>query len=199
MFKKTFALAAAVVTLFTASVASADDAKPAAPANQDKPAAQPSAPEHKTASTVQIQGTAGATTGGLGLGAGVRVGYTLPQKLYLGAALKFNYTSDEVKDVKVSATFYRPGVDFGYDVSTGPAVIRPYVGAGVAVQRVDVSTESLQYFETAATPAAWGGIQILGEIPKTPVLVGADVSTFVVATDTSAHPIDANLVLAARF
>ena len=194
--KKTFAIAAAGVLLLTTSIASAEDVKRATPANQDK---QASGPEHPTTGTLQVQAMTGITNAGLGVGAGVRVGYTLPNKLYLGASFKMNYREEDVRYFTYITTFYRPGVDVGYDVSTGPVVLRPYVGGGMAAQRVDIIDTDRTNNKGDMTAAAWTGLQLLGHIPKTRLFVGADVSTFLVASDVSEHPIEGNVVFAARF
>jgi len=208
--KKPLVLAAFVVCLFASARASADPAKPATRAAQDGPAAGASAPKHHTARAFQLQlmgGFCNAQTESkahpgpvsVGLGAGVRAGYTLPRKVYLGASFKMNYRADDIRYFTVVSTFYRPGLDVGYDLAAGPAVIRPYVGGGIAARRFDIVKPETTNSDGDMNAAAWGGLQLLGVIPKTPLLVGADLSTFVTADDLTLHPVDVNVVVAARF
>jgi hypothetical protein len=202
MSKLGFALASFVLaSSFVAGVAHAAPAAPAAPpaqpASPDKTAAPapPAEPPHPTAGKLQLQVLGGLTTGGIGLGGGFRVGYTVPQKLHLGGVVKVNYDSDGV----VSTGWLRPGGEIGWDVSAGPVVVRPYGGAGPAFMRLDAIVGDKRLGVSATTLAIWGGVQLLGSIPSTPVYVGVDVSTVTFLADTSAHPIDGNVVVAVKF
>ncbi len=202
MLAKTLvAVSTLAASLFAASVASADEpAKPQPPsATPDKAAAESAGPEHKTAGKVQLQALGGLTTAGFGLGAGLRVGYTLPQKVYLGSALKMNLDGASAGSTSVSVLWLRPAAEIGYDVSAGPVVIRPYGGLGLAIVRVDVTKGKETSSATAATFAGAVGVSLLGEIPKTPMFVGLDVATFLTAADVDTHPIDGNVVVGARF
>lgn len=202
MFAKTLvAVSTLAATLFAASIACADEpAKPQPqPAASDKAASEAQGPEHKTAGKVQLQAIGSLTTAGVGLGAGLRVGYTVPQKVYLGAALKANIAGETDGSTVVSILFVRPMAEIGYDVSTGPVVIRPYAGLGAAIVRVDATNGDKSASATAGTFAGALGVSLLGEIPKTPMFLGADLSTFATASDVDLHPIDINLIVGARF
>lgn len=207
MFAKTFvAISTLAATLFAASLACADEpAKPppAKPqpqsATSDKAASEPQGPEHKTVGKTQVQALGGLTTGGVGLGAGLRVGYTVPQKVYLGAALKANIDGATDGNTVVTVLFLRPMAEIGYDVSLGPVVIRPYAGVGAAIVRVDATDGDKSVAATEGTFAGAVGVSLLGEIPKTPMFVGADLSTFATANNVDLHPIDVNLIVGARF
>src|SRR5258706_11784715 len=79
-------------------------------------------------------GSVGALLGygfkdGVGLGLGVRGGYTLPMNLYLGATFVYHLGKSQSTPVgDVSVNIFYLGVEGGYDISAGPVVVRPYLG-----------------------------------------------------------------------
>ena len=128
--------------------------------------ASPSAPESVESSQLKT-GDASAGTGvsvaallGFGfndaaqVGLGLRGGYTLPMKLYLGGMFTYHLGSSQtVGELGVFSTvhtnLYYLGIEGGYDISAGPLVVRPYVGLGPAWASVSVQTNA-----TATLPGA---------------------------------------------
>src|SRR5260221_9553909 len=70
---------------------------------------------------------------GVGIGLGVRGGYTLPMNVYVGGTFIYHLGKSEATpfgDIKVNIYYF--GGEVGYDIAAGPAVVRPYLGLGPA-------------------------------------------------------------------
>jgi hypothetical protein len=161
--------------------------------------ARPVGGAHPTAGRMQIQGMLGDGSDSLGVGIGVRAGYTLSEKLYVGGVARTSYYWNPI----VSATWVRPGVEAGYDFTAGPVVIRPYAGAGFAFVRASVSVPGLYDSSASTTVGAFlGGAQVFGNIPKTPVFIGGDVHAVVFTSswgEGSAVPLDFSVLAGTHF
>ena len=90
------------------------------------------AEESPTAGHASVAGLLGyGFKDGVGLGLGVRGGYTLPMNLYLGGTFVYHLgktQSTPFGDVKTNIYYF--GFEAGYDVAAGPVVVRPYLGLG---------------------------------------------------------------------
>ncbi len=154
---------------------------------------------HPTAGRMQVQGTLGDGSDSLGVGIGVRAGYTLSDKVYVGGVARASYYWNPV----ASATWVRPGIEAGYDFSAGPVVIRPYAGAGFAFVRATVSVPGLYDASASTTVGAFlGGAQVFGYIPKTPVFLGGDVHAVVFTSswgESHKVPLDFSVLAGTHF
>jgi hypothetical protein len=79
-----------------------------------------------------------------GFGLGARAGVTLPASLYLGGSLDlfFGETIDGPGG-DVSASIFQVMGNVGYDLSLGPLVLRPFLGAGLASVSGEICAGSL--------------------------------------------------------
>jgi len=73
-------------------------------------------------------------------------------------------------------TFFYPGVEGGYDLKLGPALIRPFAGAGMVFAHASGPVSAAGNSFTF-----WPGVALVGDIPKSPVFIGADVRLLVFA------------------
>jgi hypothetical protein len=99
----------------------------------------------------------GFGTDNLNLGLGVRGGYTLPQKVYLGGAVTYHFgTSNTIPvpggTVTESVHVYYLMFEGGYDITAGPVVVRPMAGLGPAWASASVSSSG----PNVVTPAGYG-------------------------------------------
>jgi hypothetical protein len=194
MSRKALASTVSLITLLLAAPAAL-----AAPPSRaaDAPSAVAPVEAHPTEDRLQAQAMLGVGSDNLGVGAGVRLGYTLPQRVYLGASFRLSHDSAG----PYSFTWYRPAVEAGYDIGVGPVAIRPYAGVGMAFGSMKVLDTDVGSGKSATVLV---GAQVLVAIPKTPLLLGGDVHAIALldTMDSSATrkiPIDGSLVVGARF
>jgi hypothetical protein len=118
-----------------------------------------------------------------GIGIGVRGGVTLPVlPLYIGGTFMY-HLGTTVGEIKTNVFYLGPEV--GYELSLGPATIRPYLGVGYASAR---SSGSFCFGGLGCTDvsnsegkiAFWPGVT--GLVGVGPVFVGADLR-YTVITD----------------
>lgn len=148
------------------------------------------APAHAEVSPTAGHGSVGALLGygfkdGLGLGLGVRGGYTLPMNLYLGGTFVYHLGKSESTpfgDTKVNVYYF--GVEGGYDIAAGPVVVRPYLGLGAATAKASfpggsVAGISLPGGDSSDTKfALWPGATVLYPIDN--FFVGGDARFLIV-------------------
>jgi hypothetical protein len=130
---------------------------------------------------------------GVGLGLGVRGGYTLPANVYLGGTFVYHLGKSEstpAGDYSVNIFYF--GVEGGYDIDVAPVVIRPYLGLGDAVAKASIpqvcfsgtcvggGSQSEGHF------AAWPGVSVL--YPVDHFFVGGD-ARFLIVSDSNAFSI----------
>jgi hypothetical protein len=119
---------------------------------------------------------------GYKLGLGLRGGYTLPNRLYLGGTLLLHEgrTGVRIEQSETPQTdLYYGGAEGGWDAVAGPLVIRPYLGVGYALVRASSNPGCV----TAGTCVAlWSNDSALGLWPGAVaivrsggIFVGADV------------------------
>jgi hypothetical protein len=105
-------------------------------------------------------------------GVGVRAGYTLPMKLYIGAAFTYHFGSTQENECCSSRDYSLIyGGEIGYALAANEMAIRPYVGIGGFTEISAVgaplnSTSSKSYL------TFWPGVAIL--VPITPAFFGVD-------------------------
>jgi hypothetical protein len=125
-----------------------------------------------TSKPLTATGLIGYGTEGLKLGIGARVGYTLPQNIYVGGT--FMYHFGESNDVVSYKVFY-PAGEAGYDFHIGRATIRPYGGAGVIFVHASTSFFGKEASDTKSALALYPGVTAIYDIPNANgFYVGAD-------------------------
>lgn len=127
------------------------------------------------------------------LGFGVRGGYSLFGRLYLGASFVYHFGPPSVGGLSMSM-FY-PSAELGYDAHIGLLTIRPYVGAGLLVLHASLgrTSASNEYF------GLYPGLQVDFAVPDTPGFVGVDGRVFLLPTEENSKPsIGVFLVAGAR-
>lgn len=112
----------------------------------------------------------GGSSNFYGLGLGASGGYAIAGKVYLGLGIvrhfgskgSFTPTPDTPATTAQYSIIYW-GADAGYEITAGPVIIRPYLGAGAATPQIDV--------ETSTTSAHGSGDTKLYLAPAVAVLV----------------------------
>ncbi|WXA98620.1 porin family protein [Pendulispora brunnea] len=95
-----------------------------------------------------------------GVGFGVRAGYTLPMKLYLGAMFQYNLGGTWRYDPNTEYTgrVMTPGAEIGFDIDAGRFTVRPSLGLGAGIARGDLN---LNDKGDSFNFAIWPGMQLL--------------------------------------
>jgi hypothetical protein len=129
-----------------------------------------------------------------GLGLGIRGGYTLPMKLYLGGTFIYHLGSSAVvfANIEQKQNLYYPGVEAGYDLTFGDIMLRPYVGLGVAIATGSIGNQS----DTTSNFALWPGV--LATYSFGMIFVGAD-ARFVLPTGLGSNAVSLFATVGARF
>jgi hypothetical protein len=135
-------------------------------------------------------GSVGALLGygfkdGVGLGFGVRGGYTLPMNLYLGGTFVYHLGKSESTPLgDITTKIYYFGVEAGYDIAAGPVVIRPYAGVGDATATATIPGFSFGGITSPSVTASsskfgfWPGATLI--YPMGGFFVGGDARFLVV-------------------
>jgi hypothetical protein len=126
---------------------------------------------------------------GYKLGLGIRGGVTLPARFYVGGALVLHegWTGVKIEPYERPQTdLYYGGGEGGWDVSTGPFLVRPYLGVGYALVRA-----STLPCRVAGACVAWSNDGALGFWPGVAslfrsggIFVGADLRYVVLVGST---------------
>ena len=148
------------------------------------------APAHAEESPTAGHGSAAALLGygfkdGVGVGLGVRAGYTLPMNVYLGGTFVYHLGKSENDGFgDASVKLYYFGVEGGYDIPAGPVVVRPYLGLGAATVKFSAPNINLGGFGSTSLSssdtkfALWPGATVL--YPIGPAFVGGDARFLIV-------------------
>jgi Outer membrane protein beta-barrel domain len=163
--------AAGLVSIFAASPARAD--------------------ESPTAGHASVAGLLGyGFKDGVGVGLGVRGGYTLPMNLYLGGTFMYHFGKSENDGFgDVSEHLYYFGVEGGYDIYAAPVIIRPYLGLGAATATASVPSSTFDGVTIGGGSVSdtkfgvWPGVSALYPIGS--AFVGAD-ARFLIVSDFNA-------------
>lgn len=109
-----------------------------------------------------------------GVGVGVRGGYTLPMKVYVGAAFVYHLGgSKDADQVKYTGTTLYLGPEVGYDLELGPLVVRPYVGLGYGSVKAKAEAGGRTIIDKSEGGLAlWPGL--MARYPIEAFFVGAD-------------------------
>lgn len=109
-----------------------------------------------------------------GVGIGLRGGYTLPMKVYIGAAFVYHLGgSNDANQVKYTGSTLYLGPEAGYDLELGPVIIRPYVGLGYGSVKAKAEAGGTTLIEKSEGGfAVWPGV--MARYPIDAFFVGAD-------------------------
>ncbi|MBI2390076.1 MAG: outer membrane beta-barrel protein [Deltaproteobacteria bacterium] len=118
-----------------------------------------------------------------GTGFGARVGYTVPNKIYLGGSLVYHVGQTQGP---VQANVWYGGGEVGYDVAAGPFIIRPYAGVGAASINATVTVAAVGDFAGGKVTASqsrfavWPGAMFLFPFEQGSAFIGVDAKVVVV-------------------
>lgn len=109
-----------------------------------------------------------------GAGVGLRGGYTLPMKVYVGAAFVYHLGgSKDADQVKYTGSTFYVGPEVGYDFELGPVVLRPYAGLGYGAAKAKAEAGGATLVERDEGGfAIWPGL--MARYPIDAFFVGAD-------------------------
>ncbi len=112
---------------------------------------------------ISATGLVGYASEGLKFGLGARVGYTLPQRIYVGGT--FVYHFGEGNEIASVSAFY-PAGEVGYDIRIGRATIRPYGGGGVLFVHSSFDFMGQSQSKTASSGVLFPGVAAFYDIPN---------------------------------
>jgi hypothetical protein len=169
-------------------------AQPSAPSTPAETPAEPDvadAPADKPARHISIAAIAGVGinetklkddagnetkdgVGTQGVGIGLRGGYTLPMKVYIGAAFVYHLGgSNDANQVKYTGSTLYLGPEAGYDLELGPVILRPYVGLGYGSVKAKAEAGGTTLIDRSEGGfAVWPGV--MARYPVDAFFVGAD-------------------------
>lgn len=109
-----------------------------------------------------------------GVGIGVRGGYTLPMKVYVGAAFVYHLGgSKDAEQVKYTGSTLYLGPEVGYELELGPVIVRPYVGLGYGSVKAKAEAGGTTILDRSEGGfALWPGL--MARYPIDAFFVGAD-------------------------
>ena len=121
----------------------------------------------------------GFGTNHFGFGTGVRGGYTLPAKVYVGATFMYHFGSTYgyggyLGGADYSTHILYPAGEVGYDFHVGPVTIRPYAGVGIAFVTASISYAGRSDDASTSSLLLYPGATAFWNIPKTDFFVGGD-------------------------
>lgn len=138
--------------------------------------AAPSADEPADDRRISAALMVGYGSAGAGLGLGVRGGYRVTDRVYVGAAFTYHLgKSEEAGPVTASSSLLFTGAEVGYDIPVSALVVRPYLGLGLGMAMVSQSDGTNTQSDSNASLAVWPGVQGLFTIPSSPAFVGVDL------------------------
>lgn len=173
-----------VVRAQPAPTAAPAEAAPAEPDVADAPEGKPARPISIAAiagvglNETKLKDDAGNETkdgvGTQGVGIGLRGGYTLPMKVYVGAAFVYHLGgSNEANQVKYTGSTLYLGPEVGYDLELGPVILRPYVGLGYGSVKAKAEAGGTTLLDRSEGGfAVWPGL--MARYPVDAFFVGAD-------------------------
>ncbi|WP_394838764.1 porin family protein [Pendulispora rubella] len=127
-----------------------------------------------------------------GAGFGVRAGYTLPMKLYLGGMFQYNLGSElEGTTGKTRGRVMNLGGEVGYNFDVAQFTIRPYVGAGVGIAGGDI--KGLDEHDNKVKFSVWPGVQGLYNVTDQ-LYAGIDARYTFIFTDLGPGGGNANAI-----
>jgi hypothetical protein len=114
-----------------------------------------------------------------GFGLGARAGYTLPQKLYVGGSLMYQFGStygigSYLGGADYSSHIIYPAGEVGYELHAGPVTIRPYAGIGIAFLSSTVTYLNHEESSSTSSMILYPGATAHWNIPRSDFFVGGD-------------------------
>jgi hypothetical protein len=163
-------------------------------ATEASQSAEPISPAPEPAQTLNAVDTRFALAAGLGyssdnlnLGLSARAGKTLPNHVYLGGQLVYNFGGTVAQaagagySAQASYSAFYIGPEAGYDFVLAPVVVRPYAGLGIAWLTVSASSSGPSGTATASASATdtklvvWPGATVLYAFDQSPWYLAGDV------------------------
>jgi hypothetical protein len=127
-----------------------------------------------------------------GAGLGIRGGYTLPMRVYVGGTFVYHFgTSPQYPGYSGTTKVLYAGPEGGYDIAVGPVLVRPGLGLGLALlqgNRPDCMTTSAgtrctTVDDSQARFSLWPGV--MGAYPIGNFFLGADARYVIVMGEGS--------------
>jgi hypothetical protein len=160
---------------------------PAAPPVVKDAPASGSAPPAGDAKPVSVAPVLGYATGGANLGVGIRGGYTLDRRIYVGGTFLYHLGSSSKEELggaslESSVSLFYTGVEGGYDFPVGPVILRPYAGVGALFASVSTKADGSDTSETRSSLALWPGCTVSYDLPRSSIFVGGDTRVVIVTS-----------------
>jgi Outer membrane protein beta-barrel domain len=135
--------------------------------------------EEDSGKGISVAPLLGFGTNHLNFGFGARAGYTLPQKVYIGATFMYHLGVSESYGLfgqtnEVSSKVFYPAGEVGYDFRVGPVTIRPYAGVGVVFISSSVTIGNQSASNTENSLALYPAVTAQFNIPHSDFFVGGD-------------------------
>jgi hypothetical protein len=158
-----------------------------APATDAAEATAPD-PDANDPRPISVAPVLGYATENLRLGVGIRAGYTLENRVYVGGAFVYHFGRSEEAEglggkLETSIHFFYPGIEAGYDARLGPVVVRPYGGVGAIFASVSSKAGGQEKSDTSSSFAFWPGCTVTYAIPKTSGFYAGGDMKVVIATE----------------
>lgn len=121
----------------------------------------------------------GYATSQANLGVGIRGGYTIDRRVYVGGTFVYHLGSSEETTlgrdtISSSVRLFYPGVEAGYELPLGPVRVRPYAGMGALFVGASTKVGARESSDTRASFALWPGCTVTYDVPDANVFVGGD-------------------------
>jgi hypothetical protein len=151
----------------------------ASAAAADRPAKAHGDDDEGSGKAISIAPLLGFGTNHFNFGVGARAGYTLPQKVYLGATFMYHLGVSESYGLfgqtnEVSTKLFYPAGEVGYDFRVGPVTIRPYGGVGVVFISSSITFGNQSNSTSTNSLALYPGATAQWNIPRSDFFVGGD-------------------------
>ena len=135
--------------------------------------------EAESGKAISVAPLLGFGTNHLNFGFGARAGYTLPQRVYVGATFMYHLGMSESyglfgQSSEVSTKVFYPAAEVGYDFRVGPVTIRPYGGVGVVFISSSVTVGNQSSSASTSSLALYPAVTAQWNIPRSDFFVGGD-------------------------
>ncbi|MBX3216340.1 MAG: porin family protein [Labilithrix sp.] len=128
---------------------------------------------------VSVAPVLGYATSQANLGVGLRGGYTIDRRVYIGGTFVYHLGSSEETTLggdtlSSSVRLFYPGVEAGYELPLGPVRVRPYAGMGALFISASTTMGAREASDTRTSFALWPGCTVTYDVPESNVFVGGD-------------------------
>ena len=128
---------------------------------------------------VSVAPVLGYATSRANLGVGLRGGYTIDRRVYIGGTFVYHLGSSEETTLggdtlSSSVRLFYPGVEAGYELPLGPVRVRPYAGMGALFISASTTMGAREASDTRTSFALWPGCTVTYDVPESNVFVGGD-------------------------